>query len=123
MKKLFDFFRPSGKKGMTVTPLTSEEVRDYAEKFKFVRTFTCGMKTCTAQLRLRCRENRGDGPSNFVPYPPNHKSAGHSQIPSALLNWNGLVEERGWTSDPVRCPACQRGMTVAQYKAARRQSR
>jgi hypothetical protein len=87
---------------------------------KHVRTFVCD---CNATMRIRSRDARDDGPSNFVAFPPAHPRKGHAQQPSGVLNWAGLAEERGWKTDPVQCPACQRGMTVADYKKAKKLGR
>jgi hypothetical protein len=65
---------------------------------------------CGAVLRIRSRDQRKDGPSNYV-----------LGRPAAELNWNGLAEERGWDPGaPVLCPACRAGLTVAAYKLMRR---
>jgi hypothetical protein len=31
-----------------------------------------------------------------------------------------MLEERGWKSQPVTCPACQAGLSVEKFKAMRR---
>jgi hypothetical protein len=96
----------------THTPLTPGETAAAKAAFEYRRVWTC---PCGAQLRIRAREARADGPSNFRMGP-----GGHAVLPSSDLTWNGLAEERGWQTDPVCCPACQRGMSVAAYKDARR---
>jgi hypothetical protein len=110
-----DWLRPSP--SSVVVPLTTQEVQTAARTFEFQRIWTC---RCGAQLKIRAREDRSSGPSNFTAYPKGHLRAGHATLPSLALTWAGLAEERGWQTDPVRCPACQRGMTVASYKHARR---
>lgn len=99
-----------------------KEVARELKGFEYRRAFECS--ACETdkktQISIRSREDRMDGPSNFLPYPVGHKLAGHSQVESGQLTWNGLLEERGWDSDPVRCPACKAGMSLADYKAARR---
>lgn len=111
-------------------PLTPAEARAAAVTggFKFVRTWHC---RCGATLRLRRRTNLPDGPSNYrgvhtvESVRANRLPAalvGHSVTPTPDLNWNGLAEERGWRVDAqvgAECPACQVGLTVEQYKAAR----
>lgn len=99
-------------------PIRRELVDSIAAPFVFMREWVCA---CGARLKIRARLDRGDGPSNFLPYPPGHKRAGHSKLPSSDLTWNGLAAERGWKVDPeVQCPACQLGVSVADYKAQRR---
>ena len=96
--------------------------------FEHHRRFSCactvtGEASDDAQrtsITIRSRTARADGPSNFLPYPPGHRLAGHSQVAATELNWAGLLEERGWDSNPVRCPACKAGLTVQAYKSARR---
>lgn len=95
-------------------PITSEEVRAVGKEFEFRHAWRCG---CGATLKIRARENRSTGASNFMPWPAGHPYAGHSQLPSSALTWAGLAEERGWKVDPVECPACQRNLSRAQYKA------
>lgn len=93
-------------------------VTDAARRMQFVRQWTCG---CGAVLRIRAKDDRRDGPSNFEPFPAWHRRAGHSKVPSAELTWSGLAAERGWRVERfVECPACQAGLTVADYKAQRR---
>ena len=112
---VFDFFR---KRGSVTTPLTPAEAQASGKTFKFRRTWQCG---CGAQMTIRGREDRADGPSNFRAYPPTHRLAGHSMLPSEALTWNGLAEERGWKVTPrVKCPACQHGVDIATYKQAKR---
>lgn len=99
---------------MELTPAQAEAI---GRTFEFKRVWTCG---CGAQLKVRARDDRADGPSNFVPYPGGHPLFGHSMVKSALLTWNGLAEERGWKTEPIACPACQAGMPLADYKQAKR---
>lgn len=105
---------------MPGTPLTPEEARHAARTFSHRRTWVC---RCGATLTVRARDSRADGPSNYQVCPPDFpivRMRGHSLLPSGDLTWNGLAAERGWESDPVRCPACQRGMTVSDYRVAKR---
>ena len=60
-------------------------------------------------MQIRGRDQRSDGPSNF-----------HPAIPAGDLTWDGLAVERGWKVDPAVCPACQRGMSIPEYKQHRR---
>lgn len=74
-----------------------------------------------ARLFIRSRADRAEGPSNYDASRQNIARPDLKQQPSEL-NWNGLAEERGWTTAPVvMCPACQVGMTVAEYKRVKRQ--
>lgn len=95
----------------TVTVLSQPINKDVARTisgFSFRRVWTCA--SCSAQIAIRARDPREDGPSNFTP----QKSHGE-------LNWNGLAVEAGWVLDPyVMCPACRRGMTIAEYKEHRK---
>ncbi len=76
------------------------------EGYAFARAWTC--ESCQQQMRIRVREDRADGPSNYETYPPRHPKHGHSVRPSGELTWNGLAEERGWRVAPViQCPTCQ----------------
>jgi hypothetical protein len=85
------------------TPEAVSPVR--IEGYAFARAWTCG--TCQQQMRIRVRQDRAEGPSNYETYPPRHPKHGHSVRPSGDLNWNGLAEERGWTTNPVCCPTCK----------------
>lgn len=84
--------------------------------FAFGYEWICG---CGARLFVRSRVDRDEGASNFDPTRQDPARPDLKQQPSAL-NWAGLAVERGWQVDPVTCPACQAGLTVAEYKAARR---
>jgi hypothetical protein len=98
-------------------PIKKEEVSLIAEvrTMKYNHDFIC---KCGAMLKIKAKENRKDGPSNFKA-----NAFGHATLPSHELTWYGLVEERGWKvkGDKVTCPACQVGMTVLEYKASKRQ--
>lgn len=94
--------------------LTPEQVAARGEKMIHVHEWNCG---CGAKLKIRSRDPRGPEESNFQLFPEGHIYEGHSILPAHLLNWKGLAEERGWQVSPVQCPACQRGMTMKQYKA------
>lgn len=111
-------FRPSGISGTVRTPLTPEEARAAARRYEFVRLWECH---CGARLKIRSREDRSSGPSNFDPYLPGHPRAGHSRLPSGALTWDGLAEERGWKTTPrTICPACAAKLPMAVYKDAKR---
>lgn len=96
-------------------PMTPTEARAAGKTFVFVRTWLCG---CSATITVRARENRVSGPSNFQPS-LDPRLAGHATVSSLALTWNGLLEERGWLSVPVTCPACQAGLSVPAFKAQR----
>jgi len=113
----WDFFRPSAKTGGMRIPITPVEAQRAGRAFQHRREWDC---PCGAQLKIRGREDRSSGPSNFQPFPVGHAYAGHSQVSSGALSWNGLAEERGWKTDPVKCPACQHGVSVEGYRQARR---
>lgn len=108
----FDRFRSPRR-----VPITRGEAARVGATMQFGRTWQC---RCGAVIRIRARVDRADGPSNFAAYPPGHRLAGHSRIPSDLLSWAGMLEERGWKSQPVTCPACQAGLSVEKFKAMRR---
>lgn len=115
---LFDIFRRNRSVLATpATPLTPEELREAARTFQFRHTWTCA---CGATLVIRSREDRSAGPSNFKAYPPGHVLAGHATLPSGVLTWDGMAEERGWLTRPTQCPACQQGITVSELKTRRR---
>lgn len=105
-------------KGTVRVPLTPEEAREQGMKFVYRRVWEC---SCGAILRIRAKDSRREGPSNYEPFPENHPRAGHSQILSSQLTWNGLAEERGWLTDPIKCPACRLGMSRAEFKEAKRE--
>jgi hypothetical protein len=91
------------------TPLTPGEARNLGiTRFVHWREWVCG---CGASLRIRATAPRGDGPSNFA-----------ADVPTRLLTWDGLAVERGWkVGQRVQCPACQRKLSVAAYRKARRE--
>lgn len=110
----------------THVPLTPAETRAIKASMAYRRAWTC---TCGAQLRIRARETRADGPSNYqgVHTAQSVRASsvpasfiGHSIVAHGDLNWSGLAEEQGWQTDPIRCPACQRRLTVSAFKDARR---
>lgn len=111
---MFNFLRG---KGRVRVPLTPDEAREQGSKMPFRREWECA---CGATLKIRAEEDRQEGHSNYVPFPSGHPLEGHSQIRTISLNWNGLAEERGWGTDPVKCPACRAGMSVKEYKEAKR---
>lgn len=104
--------------GSIRTPLTPAEAQASGSTFVFRREWQC---PCGAQLRIRSRADRADGPSNFYAYPANHRLGGHSRVPADELTWAGLAVERGWQVEPVKCPACKHGVSVSDYRIARRQ--
>jgi hypothetical protein len=84
----------------------------------FVHTaqWTC---SCGAQLRIRARDDRASGPSNYKGDFPSGPLIGQDIVPHHELNWNGLAHKNGWKTAPnvpAQCPACQRGWTLADYK-------
>lgn len=99
--------------------IPADKVDEVAGGMQFRREWFC---ICGARLAIRARQNRADGPSNFTPWPDGHPLAGHSQVRSEDLTWNGLAEERGWAigEQICACPACQCNMTVPEFKQARR---
>lgn len=110
----FNFLRGQG---IVRTPITPEEARERGDAMQYRREWQCA---CGTQLKIRAREPHFDGPSNFVPYPVGHNLAGHSQLQPRFLTWNGMAEERGWKTDPIQCPACQKGLSLKDYKEGRR---
>jgi hypothetical protein len=109
---LMEWLRPT--KTATRVALTPDELRAAKKTYVYRRTWKCH---CGAELTIRARHERPEGPSNFETHP---SLRGHSLRPSHALTWNGLAHERGWTTSPVECPACQRGLTIEQYKKLRR---
>lgn len=107
----------------------SKEVGETADtRFKHRCTVTCG---CGAQLKIRSTIPHDGGPSNFYPYPNTkdmpEKLRGASRLPVELLTWAGMVEERGWKvhsyPNHVECPACQRGLTMREFKDLKRRGK
>ncbi len=97
--------------------IPAEHVETITRRFLFAHEWICA---CGATLRIRSKEDRSTGPSNFVAFPAGHKLAGHSQVPSGGLTWDGMAEERGWQTRGTKCPACLAGLSVADYKQTRR---
>lgn len=100
-----------------------------AGTMRFVKRWECG---CGAGITIKADKERGTGSSNFEgvhtaetikKYGLEKRMIGHSIVQSGLLNWNGLLEERGWQSNPVICPACLNGMSLSDFKAAVREGR
>jgi hypothetical protein len=84
----------------------------------FVHTgqWTCG---CGAQLRIRARDDRETGPSNYRGDFPSGPLVGQDIVPHHELNWNGLAHKNGWKTSPgvpAQCPACQRGWSLEDYR-------
>jgi hypothetical protein len=85
--------------------------------FEFGYEWVCA---CGARLFVRSRTDRADGPNNYDHARQDSKRPELKQQPSALT-WAGLAAERGWQTEPtVVCPACQAGLSVTAYRAARR---
>lgn len=95
---------------------------------RFSRTWTCTSpvadperpgetKPCGARLSLHTEHDHANGPSNFVAH-TDAKRIGHSKLLLSELTWEGMREERGWVreGDDIKCPACQAGLTVAEFK-------
>jgi hypothetical protein len=117
---LFEFlWRRPGRVPSVITPLTSADVLASAEKFKFVHAWRCG---CGAQLRIRTAEPRAVD-SNWNGDRPDRHGQRHSVVAAGLLSWDGLANERGWETNPTRCPACVAGLPLATFKAVRREAR
>jgi hypothetical protein len=94
----------------------TEVPKGSAKKFgmRYSRIFKCA---CGTQMVIHAADPRDDLPSNFEGVKP----TGHSNVPAHALNWKGLAEERGWKTDPkIVCPACQRGLSLAEFKRLRR---
>lgn len=87
--------------------IPKSRVEEVAAGFKFRAEWTC---PCGKQLKIRARQDRFHGPSNFrVDMNPKSRTFGHATLPSDKLTWNGLAAERGWIVDGgVKCPECQR---------------
>lgn len=98
--------KPEEAPGKVTTLERLVEPSNGRDALKFLHTWTC---SCGAALRIRCRVDRHEGPSNFVVWPveSDDPKYGHSMIPAMALNWNGLAEERGWRTNPIQCPNCQ----------------
>lgn len=109
---MINFFKATRKGGTISAVLTRELADKIARPFKFVKIWTC---PCGAQLKIRAKDNRENGDSNFAV-----DTHGKATLEHGELNWNGLAEEKGWHVNPVKCPACINGMTVEAYKASRR---
>jgi hypothetical protein len=115
---LMDWLRPTVV--LTRLALTPDELRAARKTYVYRRTWRCH---CTAELTIRARHaDRAESPSNFEPWTThqNPRFIGHSRRPAGELTWDGLAHERGWQTHPVECPACQRGLTIEQYKKLRR---
>lgn len=90
------------------TPEQPEEPKEIElpKRFKHKREWFCA---CGARIAIRATTPRAEGAGNYVP-----------GIQPGLLNWNGLLQERGWGTEPATCPACREGLTVAEYKVKKR---
>ncbi len=107
---VMNWLRRTVQTGTVRIPLTPQEARDSGRAFAYQRDWVC---RCGARLRIRAREDRDGGASNFESH---LTRGGHATRASHELTWDGLAAERGWRTDPVTCPACHRGMTVAAYR-------
>ena len=107
--------------GRVRLPLKPEVVEEVAKSFSYRKEWKC---ECGANLRIRSRADHSDKASNYTTYPADHPRAGQSIVPPALLTWDGLAEERGWiVGAQTVCPACQAGMTIAEYRDHLRRTR
>jgi hypothetical protein len=116
---------------------TVEVVDSTSKKMRYSKEWVC--QSCPndpsegispAKLVIRGNKDRDHGRSNFEgvhttetvnKYKLGERYVGHSIVPSGDLNWDGLAEERNWILYPhVKCPACQKNMSVDEYKDARR---
>lgn len=109
---LLDLFKVTPKGVTQRVPLTKEEVVRSGKVYRFSKTWQC---SCGAELKIRSKQGHNNGPSNFV-----EGARGHATLSPGQLTWDGLAEERGWMTTPVKCPACRRGLSVSAYKEARR---
>jgi hypothetical protein len=108
MFKDWDFFHRK--------PLLPSELPEVRRSFSYAKHWRC---PCGANLHIRSRDPRADGPSNFAGVKLGRLKQAHSVVPADQLNWDGLAHERGWETNPTRCPACQHGMTCAEYRRSR----
>jgi hypothetical protein len=84
--------------------------------FTHTGQWTCA---CGAQLRIRARDDRESGPSNYRGDFPSGPLVGQDIVPHHELNWNGLAHKNGWKTSPgvpAQCPACQRGWSLDEYR-------
>lgn len=129
--RFLDFFRRKQQQQQQ-QPIAETTLEAYRKKLQYVKEFQC---SCTdsnghnTTIKIRSAKPRDEGPSNFqgVFTPELCKTlgvplryVGHSIVPSGELNWKGLLEERNWSVDPVKCPACKLGISVEAYRSARR---
>lgn len=109
--------------------MSQQDAQTVARTMQYSREWFCQNKlpdgtVCGARLAIRAKDDREDGKSNYIGvYPPNHpdiRKRGHSVVPTGMLNWNGMAEERGWIVEPeVKCPACQSGLLLKDYLDAK----
>jgi hypothetical protein len=99
-----------------VQPSTLKQPNTTSSEFSYFSEWKCN---CGAKLKVRSKNDRNGGSSNFTgTFPAGHPKAGHSVTPTEALTWNGLAEERGWKTHPTPvCPACQRAISVTDYRA------
>lgn len=100
--------------------LTDRAAQEIAAKMEFGWQWACA---CGAQLRIRSRIDHRHGPSNYEVFPGGHARAGHATVPPHALTWAGMAAERGWVpmdDDVAQCPACRAGLSLSDYKAAKR---
>lgn len=123
LRRMFGQDGPPPAEPRVTVRLPKETVADLTG-FTFSAEWTCegacAQNLQPTKLRIRARQDRAAGPSNFEAYPKRHRFAGTSKLPSHELTWNGLAEERGWQTTPkVLCPACLEGaVSVEEYRAA-----
>jgi len=97
-------------------PINKELMERVIEPLKYLKVWKC---SCGIELKIRARAPRSESESNWQGV----NELGHSKLKSSDLNWNGLANERGWEVEPeVKCPACQRGLTIEDYKEMKRKS-
>lgn len=124
---ILDIFKSTIRRKVTI-PQELLEAAKSRHPFNFI--WKC--VSCSAQITIRSQKSRGSETSNFQGvYTPelcaklnvHRRFIGHSIVPSGDLNWNGLLEERNWIhlgDNKAKCPACQKGMTIEQFKAAKK---
>ena len=101
---------------MVSVPLTPEETRT-VQGFDHRREWKC---FCGNRLAIRSRDPHLDEPSNARFRPATVTGEMHATLQPNQLTWKGLAEERGWKTDPVTCPACQRGLSKSAYRDLKR---
>lgn len=122
MRNIFNLFGRKGKLTIPVQGQLMDDINSGKLPFNFSCIFTCA---CGANLKLRKREDRDYGPSNYKgvhttltvqQFGLPQDRIGHSIVPHGQLNWKGIAEENGWDTDPIKCPACKAGLSLEDYK-------